>query len=252
MEYIDFISFISLGLNVRLLERLFKFCKDNKALREDHEQFCKDLKPTSNHHNPHKILTYKGRAVWLNHVDTCLKLLSSLRNMLEHGFAGFNATTKMQAASSAREDYSRWQLLEELCEASKRFLEAIGFGEASFSMHSDYQAFRSSCKSAQSLSALFSSAAASPKVIRFTVPTSSYDCGSRMLQLPPSFYGREVEMQTLQRHLSQERCRVVILGGPGYGAQSVFKLSVSYIFQSTIIRFYRFIFILHAFLRYVL
>ena len=207
-----------------MLERLFKFCKDDKASREEHKQFCKDLNPTSNHYNPNNIRTMcksvksvkSVQSVWLNHVDTCLVPLCSMRNILEHGFAGFNATAK--ARDSSARDYSRWQLLEELIEASKCFLEAIGFSEASFSMHSDYQEFLASCKSAQSLNALFFSAAAVPNDIRFTVPTSSHDHGSRMLKLSPSsFYGREVEMQTLQRLLSQERCRVAILGGAGYG-----------------------------------
>ena len=201
-----------------MLERLFKFCKDDKATREDHKQFCKDLKPTTSHHNnPHKILTKNGKPMWPNHVDS-LTLLCSLRNMLEHGYAGFNATAKAQD-SSARE-YTRWQLLEELCKASKSFLEAIGFGEASFSMHSDYQEFLGSCKSAQRLRAMFTSAATSPQSLRFTVPASSHDHGSFMLKLSPTFYGRELETQELLRHLSKERCRVAILAGAGYGALS--------------------------------
>jgi hypothetical protein len=198
-----------------MLELLFKFVKDNKAKDAEHKQFCAALKP-SKRDNPHKIRTANGNAVWVAQVDACLSLLGSLRNILEHGLAGTNTTAKMQDA--AARVYSRWQLLDELRRASLTFLESIGFDDASFPEHAHYQQFHAYCQAAAKLSAHFvNPIAPEPQPLRFTVPTSSLDHGSHFLRLSPSFFGRELEMHALQQQLAKDHCRVLILGGAGYG-----------------------------------
>jgi hypothetical protein len=205
------------GLDVHMLELLFKFTMDykQKAKAADHIKFCAALKP-SKRDNTHKIRTKDGNTEWVPQVGACLSLLGSLRNILEHGFAGTNATAKMPDA--AAREYTRWQLLDELCRASLTFLESIGFDDSSFPEHARYQQFHADCQAAAKLSAHFANPIApEPQPLRFTVPTSSLDHGSHFLRLSPSFFGRELEMHALQQQLAQERCRVLILGGAGYG-----------------------------------
>jgi len=205
-----------------MLECLFKFTKDNKAAVPEHQQFCTALKPTKRD-NPLKILTKDGRAVWLRHVDS-LSVLCSLRNMLEHGHAGINLTATTQDRNPRV--YSRWQLLDELRTISLAFLDAIGFSDAAFPLHSDFIEFQAGCQAAASLSSTFAVAAAvAPQSLRFTIPTSSLDLGFRPLLLTPLFFGRTLEMDLLQQHLTQDRCRMVILGGAGYGFFSFYYLS---------------------------
>jgi hypothetical protein len=200
------------GLNVYMLEFLFKFTKDKKAKASDHMQFCAALKP-SKRDNPHKIRTASGNAVWVPQVDACLSRLGSFRDILTHGFVGTNVT-----AIAAARVYSRWHLLDELCRASLTFLESIGFDDPSFPEHARYLQFHADCQAAASLSADFAiTIAAEPLWLRFTVPTSRLDHASQFLRLSPLFFGRELEMQRLQQQLSQERCRVLILGSAGYG-----------------------------------
>jgi hypothetical protein len=211
---------------------LFKVVQNPpKQVSPEHKQFYDALKPTEKD-NPAKIQTFSGKAVWLQLQNSkALSLLCTLRNILEHGHAGTNALAQQ---------YTRWQLLKELGSASLAFLQAIGLLDAEFPPeheYAHYQGFLANRKEflaaheiADSLHSLFCSGDdALPSrdwFLRFTLP--SRDLGSRMLRTSQPFFGRDLELQALQQQLAQERCRLVILGGAGYG--SLFALLLSLIF----------------------
>jgi hypothetical protein len=229
---------------VHLLETLSRVVHSPpKQVSPEHKQFYDVLKPTRKD-NPAKIKTFSGRAVWLQpQALRALSLLCTLRNILEHGHAGTNASASAKTAGSGlAQQYTRWQLLEELGSASFAFLQAIGLLDAEFPPeheHAHYQHFLANRKEfleaneiADSLRSLFCSGDdAHPSrdwYLRFTRP--SRDLGSRMFRTSQPFFGRDLEMQAVQQQLAQERCRLVILGGAGYGSLLALFLSLSFFF----------------------
>jgi hypothetical protein len=241
---------------VHLLETLFKVVQSPpKQFSPEHKQFCDALNPTKKD-NPAKIQTFNGRAVWHQPQNLrALSLLCILRNILEHGHAGTNASASAKTAGGAlAQQYTRWQLLEELASASLAFLQAIGLLDAEFPPeheHAHYQGFLANRKEflaaheiANSLRSLFCSGDdALPSrdwCLRFTLSAPSRDLGSRMLRTSQLFFGRDLEMQALQQQLAQERCRLVILGGAGYG--SLLTLLLSLIFLVLFFEIYFFLF----------
>jgi hypothetical protein len=159
---------------------LFKVVQNPpKQVSPEHKQLCDALKPTKKD-NAAKIQTFSGMAVWLQPQNLkALSLLCTLRNILEHGHAGTNATASAKTAGGALAQ--QWQLLKELGSASLAFLQAIGFEDPAFPMHAYFQEdFLAAHKTADYLLDLFTSAGLAPPLwLRFTLPASSRAHGLR-------------------------------------------------------------------------
>ena len=218
-----YFRFLSTGLDIHLIESCFSYIASPTGPSVEQKRFCDSI--MSPGRAEVKIRAVKPLPI------AALSSISSLRNILEHGHAGFN----VNGADPHGNPLSRRELLTKLCENVKQFLGALCFGDKTFSRHAG---FGTHCADLRNLLELCDVACASSslgenldsKSLKFSVPVSGLYQGSRLLRLSAArsanassslnsslCLGREDSILQLHQQMCRERSRVLVPARPGYG-----------------------------------